>query len=71
MSVLCKRMKDLREGCDKTQAEIASVIGLTRQQYHLYESGKRQIPLHHLITLADYYGVSLDYLVGLVDVHDT
>ena len=62
-----QRLKDMREDSDKKQEDIASVLNITRQQYQLYESGKREIPLHHFITLAKYYNVSLDYLAGLVD----
>ena len=56
----------MREDFDKKQEDIASVLNITRQQYQLYESGKREMPMHHFITLAMYYGVSLDYLAGLV-----
>ncbi|MBP3308000.1 MAG: helix-turn-helix transcriptional regulator [Clostridia bacterium] len=61
-----QRLKDMREDFDKKQEDIASVLNITRQQYQLYESGKREMPMHHFITLAMYYGVSLDYLAGLV-----
>ena len=49
------------------QEDIASVLNITRQQYQLYESGKREMPMHHFVILAKYYNVSLDYLAGLVD----
>ncbi len=62
-----QRLRDIREDSDKKQEEIASVLSITRQQYQLYESGKREIPLHHLIALAKYYNISLDYLAGLTD----
>ena len=62
-----QRIKDLREDNDLKQAAIASVLKITQQQYQLYESGKREIPLHHIITLAKYYNVSLDYLAGLIE----
>jgi transcriptional regulator with XRE-family HTH domain len=63
-----QRLKDLREDADKKQEDIAAVLGITRQQYQLCESGKRELPMHHFITLAKYYNVSLDYLAGLIDV---
>ena len=63
-----KRLKDLREDSDKKQEDIALVLNITRQQYQLYESGKREMPMHHFIALARYYNVSLDYLVGLADL---
>ena len=62
-----QRLKDTREDTDKKQEDIALVLNITRQQYQLYESGKREMPMHHFITLARYYNVSLDYLAGLID----
>ena len=64
---LYQRLRDLREDADKKQEELALVLNITRQQYQLYESGKREMPMHHFVTLARYYNVSLDYLAGLVD----
>lgn len=63
-----QRIKDLREDQDEKQETIAAILNITQQQYHLYESGKREIPLHHFITLAKYYNVSLDYLAGIIPV---
>ena len=62
-----QRLKDLREDHDQKQETIAQVLNITRQQYQLYESGKRELPMHHFIILAKYYNVSLDYLAGLLD----
>lgn len=62
-----QRVRDIREDSDKKQDEIAQVLKITRQQYQLYESGKRELPMHHFVTLARYYNVSLDYLAGLID----
>ena len=62
-----QRLKDLREDHDKKQEDIAFVLQITRQQYQLYESGKREMPMHHFVTLAEYYNISLDYLAGVVD----
>lgn len=62
-----KRLRDLREDNDKSQAEIASLLGMKQQQYARYESGVQEIPLHHFITLAKYYNGSLDYLAGITD----
>ncbi len=62
-----QRLKDIREDADKKQEDIASVLNITRQQYQLYESGKREMPMHHFAILAKYYNVSLDYLAGLID----
>ena len=62
-----QRLKDLREDADKNQNDIATVLGTSQQQYSLYEKGERELPMHHFITLAKYYNVSLDYLAGLTD----
>lgn len=63
---LYQRLRDLREDADKTQAEIADILNISRQHYSLYERGDREMPMHHFITLAKYYNVSLDYLAGLI-----
>ncbi len=62
-----QRLRDMREDVDKKQEDIASVLNISRQQYQLYESGKREMPMHHFAVLAKYYNVSLDYLAGLID----
>jgi len=63
-----QRLRDVREDADKTQAEIAAVLGTWQQQYARWESGAWQMPIEHYKTLARYYNVSLDYLAGLTDV---
>ena len=60
-----KRLRELREDRDKTQTEIAKILGMKQSQYFRYENGIRDIPLDSLITLAKYYGVSTDYILGL------
>ena len=64
---LYQRLRDLREDNDKKQMEIALLLNTTVQQYSRYEKGDRELPMHHFITLAKFYNVSLDYLGGLVD----
>jgi transcriptional regulator with XRE-family HTH domain len=59
-----QRIRDLREDSDLSQQNVADILGITRQQYQLYESGRREMPMHLFIVLADYYNVSLDYLAG-------
>ena len=61
------RLKDLREDHDLTQAKTAEILGTVREQYRKYEPGIQELPMHHFITLAKYYNVSLDYLAGLTD----
>ena len=63
-----QRLRDLREDKDKSQKEIAVVLDTSQEQYSRWERGERELPMHHFITLADYYNVSLDYLAGRVDV---
>ena len=58
-----KRLKDLRIDNDLYQKQIANLLKITRQQYGLYESGKRDIPVDLLIKLADFYNVSIDYML--------
>jgi transcriptional regulator with XRE-family HTH domain len=60
-----KRIRDLREDHDKTQQDIADVLGTSQTMYARYERGANEMPIHHLITLCEYYGVSADYLLGL------
>ena len=62
-----QRLKDMREDADKSQEEIAKVIGTSQSYYAQYENGKRAIPFERMVTLAKYYNVSLDYLAGLID----
>lgn len=62
-----QRLRDMREDHDKSQSEIAELLGVLQEQYSRWETGKRELPMHHFITLARYYNVSLDYLAGLVD----
>lgn len=62
-----KRMRDLREDRDKTQREIAQVLGTSQTMYARYERGANELPIRHLVALCRYYGVSADYLLGLKD----
>ena len=59
-----KKLKDLRIDNDLYQKEFDSILKITRQQYGLYESGKRDILIDLLIKLADFYHVSTDYILG-------
>ncbi len=59
-----QRIEDLRVDHDLTQQQVANILGCQREVYRRYEKGTRTIPVEFLIKLADYYKVSLDYLVG-------
>lgn len=58
------RIRDLREDNDLTQKQIAEHLMCDQSLYSKYERGEREIPLNLIIKLADYYNVSLDYIVG-------
>ena len=62
-----QRIEDLRIDHDKTQQQIADLLGCQREVYRRYEQGTRSIPIDILIVLSDYYEVSIDYLVGKTD----
>lgn len=62
-----QRLRDLREDADLNQTDIAEYLGIQQTVYSRYERGMRTIPLEHLIRLADFYNVSLDYLVGRIN----
>ena len=61
------RLLDLRQDADKTQKEIAAILGIDQRVYSNYETGKREIPVHLLLKLAEYYHTSTDYILGLTD----
>ena len=58
-------LRDLREDADKTQTQIAEVLGTSQTMYARYERGASELPIRHLIKLARYYHVSADYILGL------
>ena len=58
------RIRDLREDKDLTQKEIAEMLGMSQTGYSKYETGENDIPTQILIKLADFYGTSVDYLLG-------
>ena len=60
---LYRRVRDLREDNDKTQKQIAEILNMQLTVYQRYERGERELPLWAAIKLANFYGVSLDYLV--------
>ena len=57
------RIRDLREDNDLKQKEIADYLLCDQSLYSKYERGERPIPLEYIDRLADYYGVSVDYLL--------
>ncbi|GEM_PF-41848 len=61
------RLRELRESRSISQYEMAKSLGVHQTTYGSYETGKLAIPLCNLVKLADYYGTSIDYLVGRTD----
>lgn len=60
-----EKIKGLREDADQKQEELAIVLDITRQQYSLYETGKRAFKVEHIATLCEHFHVSADYVLGL------
>lgn len=64
------RLRDMREDHDLHQKDVAELLGIQQTVYSRYERGFQTIPLEHLIKLADFYKVSLDYLTGRTSHQD-
>lgn len=62
-----ERIRNLRTDRDLTQQEIADVLHIKQNTYSQYETGILNYPLDVVITLAQFYGTSVDYLLGLTD----
>ena len=60
-----KKIRDLRIDSDKTQQEIADVLQTSQTMYARYERGANEMPIHHLLKLCEYYGVTSDYILGI------
>lgn len=58
-----ERIKELRVKAGLSQAQIGEMLGVKQQQYQRWESGKRDFPINVLVTLAEYFGVSTDYIL--------
>ena len=58
------RIRDLREDKDLNQTEVATYLGMSQTGYSKYETGENDIPTGILIKLADFYGVSTDYILN-------
>lgn len=59
-----KIIRDLREDNDLTQQQIAQYLGTSQTMYARYERGANELPIHHLIKIAEFYNVSTDYILG-------
>jgi len=67
MVIKMYRIRDMREDNNKSQKEIANLLGIQQNSYSQIENGKNNLQVDHLIRLANYYSTSTDYLLGLTD----
>lgn len=62
-----QRIQDLRTDADLSQKQLSEILHISQRSYSHYETGSRNIPIEMLIRLANYYDISVDYLVGRTD----
>ncbi len=62
--IFAKKIKDLRVDSDMSQTEVAKFLGISQRAYSHYEKADREISLDSLVQIADYFNVSIDYLLG-------
>ena len=62
-----QRIQDLRTDADLSQKQLSEILHISQRSYSHYETGSRNIPVEMLIRLANYYDISVDYLVGRTD----
>ena len=67
MNINIERLKEIRQDKDLQQKDVAKILKTSQVQYSRYEWGIRSIPIEKLAVLAKYYGVSVDYLLGLTN----
>ena len=65
---MLKRLRDMREDKDLTQAQMAEFLKIHQTTYSDYEIGNLNVPIDVLIKLAAFYNTSIDYLVGITDI---
>lgn len=66
-----ERLKHLREDHDLKQQQVADILKTTQEQYWKYENGKQMMSIDRYITLAKFYNISMDYLVGITNIPKT
>ena len=69
--MLYRRIRDLREDRDLTQKQMGEILMCSQRVYSNYERGELDIPTEILVKLADFHGVSVDYLLNRTDKKDT
>ncbi len=62
-----QRIQDLRTDADLSQKQLSEILHISQRSYSHYETGSRNIPIEMLIRLANYYDISVDYLIGRTD----
>ena len=62
-----QRIQDLRTDAEMSQKQLSEILHISQRSYSHYETGSRNIPVEMLIRLANYYDISVDYLVGRTD----
>ena len=62
-----QRIQDLRTDADLSQKQLSEILHISQRSYSHYETGSRNIPVEMLIRLANYYDISVDYLLGRTD----
>ena len=65
MQTFIEKLRGIREDNDLTQAQVAEILGTSQTMYARYERGANEMPIHHLITLCNFYNISADYLLGI------
>ena len=68
MKTYVERIRDLREDNDLLQKDVAKILNTTQQVYSRYEKGTTEMPIRHIVTLARFYKVSADSILGLSDI---
>ena len=62
-----ERLRDIREDCDLTQAELGRILNKSQQGYNHIEAGRAELKIEDLVKLCKFYDLSADYVVGLTD----
>ena len=65
-----KRIRELRQEKGLNQTQMAKILGMSQTGYSKYETGENDVPTEILIKLANYYSVSVDYILDLTDYED-
>ena len=63
--IVIQNIRKIRMERGYSQLEIAEILNTTQQHYSKYENGQTEIPVRHVITLCNFYGISSDWLLGL------